>query len=250
MEMMQNISDPAALYALPPLPEYTLKLRPTLLPPIPDKLLTVFVPTIAYWILSLFFHWIDINDYFPQYRLHTPVEVARRNRATRWDVVRDVVIQQVVQTIVGYGLGLTEPDDYVGKEQYDIAVWARRLRIAQRAIPKILAVVGINAKELAGTIASNHPVAAGALLGGQYANLETGYLPKNQLEGIRGFTSWETTLASIVYWYLVPALQFAIAIVVVDTWQYFLHRAMHMNKWLYSMFTAIYLMIKVVPNPL
>ena len=250
MEMMHNISDPAESFALPPLPEYTLKLRPDLLPPIPDKLLTVFGPTIAYWVLSLFFHWIDINDYFPQYRLHTPAEVAKRNRASRWEVVRDVVIQQVVQTVVGYGLGLTEPDDYVGKEQYDIAVWARRLRIAQRAIPKILAVIGINAKELAGNIASNHPMAAGALLGGQYANLETGYVSKHHFEGIQGFASWETTLASIVYWYLVPLLQFAIAIVVVDTWQYFLHRGMHMNKWLYSMFPAIYLMMEVISNSL
>ena len=48
------------------------------------------------------------------------------------------------------------------------------------------------------------------------------------------FAGWELALASAVYWVLVPLLQFGVAIVVVDTWQYFLHRAMHMNKLLYS----------------
>lgn len=223
-------------WALPPLPEYQLRLQADLIPYIPDKWLTVLAPVVAYWTLSLFFHWIDVNDYFPQYRLHTPAEVAKRNRASRWEVVRDVVIQQAVQTVVGLILGMTEPDDFVGKEQHDIAVWARRIRIAERAIPKVLALLGVNAKQLAGNMAAKHPIAAGALLGGQYSSLQTSYTAGDRLTGSPGFAPWETALASIIYWYLVPTLQFAIGIVVVDTWQYFLHRAMHMNKWLYSTF--------------
>ena len=224
-------SDP---WALPPLPEYQLRPQPDLIPYVPDKWLTVFGPIIAYWFLSLFFHWIDVNDYFPQYRLHTPAEVAKRNRASRWEVVRDVIIQQVVQTVVGLILGMTEPDDYVGKEQYDIAVWARRIRIAERAIPKVLALLGINAKQLAGTVAPSHSVVAGALLGGQYSILQTSYTDGSSSATTPGFVYWETAFAGIIYWYLVPTVQFAIGIVIVDTWQYFLHRAMHMNKWLYS----------------
>lgn len=169
----------------------------------------------------MFFHWIDTMDYFPQYRLHTPAEVLKRNKVSRWEVIRDVVVQQIVQTAVGWALGMTEPDDFFGKEQYDVAVWARRIRIAERAIPGTLALVGLDAAGLAETLMPAHPTLAGAIVGGQYKTNE-------------GFASWEVSLAWALYWVLVPALQFLAGILVVDTWQYFLHRAMHMNKWLYS----------------
>ena len=220
---------------LPPLPSYQLTPLPSLLPPIPDKLLTLLLPIVAYWGLSMFFHWIDTNDYFPQYRLHTPAEVAKRNKVSRWEVVRDVVIQQVVQTAVGWVLGMTEPDDFVGKEEYDVAVWARRIRIAERAIPGLLAMIGLDAKGLAKNLNPSHPMLAGVLVGGQYPSVDSmtavgaGFQTKS-------FAGWELALASVIYWVLVPMLQFGVAIVVVDTWQYFLHRAMHMNKWLYSKF--------------
>ena len=220
---------------LPPLPEYHLTPLPSLLPPIPDKLLTLLLPIVAYWGLSMFFHWIDTKDYFPQYRLHTPAEVEKRNRVSRWEVVRDVVIQQVVQTAVGWVLGMTEPDDFFGKEQYDVAVWARRIRIAQRTIPALLATVGLDAGGLAKNLGASHPMLAGALRGGQYPSLEQmGAADNYSKTGTSDFAGWELMLASAIYWFLIPALQLALAILVVDTWQYFLHRAMHVNKWLYS----------------
>ncbi|KAI0028130.1 sphingosine hydroxylase [Vararia minispora EC-137] len=39
-----------------------------------------------------------------------------------------------------------------------------------------------------------------------------------------------------MYWWIIPVVQFFIAMFVVDTWQYFLHRAMHINKRLYRLF--------------
>lgn len=220
---------------LPPLPEYHLTPLPSLLPPIPDKLLSLLLPIVAYWGLSMLFHWIDTKDYFPQYRLHTPVEVSKRNRVSRWEVIRDVLIQQVVQTAVGWVLGMTEPDDFFGKEQYDVAVWARRIRVAERSIPALLATVGLDASGLAKNIGTSHPMLSGALRGGRYPSLkEMNAVTGASKVGTPGFASWELTLASVIYRLLVPALQFGLAIVVVDTWQYFLHRAMHMNKWLYS----------------
>ena len=216
---------------LPPLPSYKLDLLPPLLWPIPDKLLTLLLPIAAYWALSMFFHWIDTMDYFPQYRLHTPAEVIKRNRVSRWEVVKSVVIQQIVQTAVGWGLGMTEPDDYMGREQYDIAAWAQKIRIAQRYIPKVLGLIGIDALGVGKNLASHHPMLAGAVLGGQYPTLSTfadsGY-------AVPAFAAWEMTLAWMMYYILFPMVQFTVAIIVVDTWQYFLHRAMHMNKWLYS----------------
>ncbi|KAL8907254.1 MAG: hypothetical protein Q9171_005941 [Xanthocarpia ochracea] len=210
---------------------------PSLIPGIPDKLLTVILPIAAYWALSMLFHWIDTNDYFPQYRLHTPAEVSSRNKVSRFEVVRDVVIQQIIQTAVGWGLGMTEPDDLVGKEEYNVTVWARRIRIAQRAIPGLLALAGLDVTGLAKSLNSTHPVLAGAMLGGKYSSFQATSAEGSSFVGsISSFTAWEKTLASALYWYLIPALQYGIAIIVVDTWQYFLHRAMHMNKWMYTTF--------------
>ena len=236
---MANSSVMGSYNELPPLPEYHLTPLPSLIHPIPDKLLTLLLPIAAYWGLSMFFHWIDTMDYFPQYRLHTPAEVAKRNKVSRWEVVRDVVIQQIVQTAVGWVLGMTEPDDFFGKEQYDVAVWARRIRISERVLPAILAILGFDSAGLAKNLAPAHPTLAGAISGGQYSP--------------NSYTSWELSLAWLFYWILVPALQFGVAILVVDTWQYFLHRAMHMNKWLYSMaFFPPYMLsnTKLIPSHL
>lgn len=224
---------------LPPLPEYQTSLLPSLIPGIPDKLLTLILPIAAYWALSMLFHWIDTKDYFPQYRLHTPAEVSSRNKVSRWEVVRDVVIQQVIQTAVGWGLGMTEPDDLTGQEEYDVAVWARRIRIAQRAIPGLLALAGFDVAGLAKTLNPSHPVLAGVVRGGQYSDFQPASADHGNLYITPGFTMWEKTLASALYWYFVPAVQYGIAIIVVDTWQYFLHRAMHMNKWMYSTYFTI-----------
>ena len=206
---------------LPPLPDYTLKPAPPLVPPIPDKYMAVIAPFVFYWVVSMFFHWIDVNDYFPQYRLHTPAELLKRNHVTRWEVVRDVFIQQLIQTVVGILLGMTEPDDMVGKEEYDVAVWAQRIRIGQRVVPGLLALVGINAKPLAERLAVPYPALSTIIAGGANASSVT-------------FASWETLLAKAVYWFFIPALQYALGIVFVDTWQYFLHRLMHVNRWMYS----------------
>ena len=228
--MAANISFSAA--SLPPLPDYELHRTPSLVPFMDDKTLSLVAPVVAYWVVSLFWHIIDELDVFPKYRLHTPAEILKRNRAGRWEVARDVVIQQVVQTATGYLLNLTEPDEYYGKENYDVAVWAQRIRIAQGFVPGFLGVLGVDAATLSKQYAASHSSIAGVLAGGVYPNLNVstigGVIPQ--------FASWELTLASVMYWYLIPAVQFFVAICIVDTWQYFLHRAMHMNKWLYTTF--------------
>ena len=220
---------------LPPLPQYELRPLPFLVPPIPDKLLLLLLPIAAYWILSMIFHWIDTKDYFSQYRLHTPAEVLKRNHVSRWDVVRDVVIQQVIQTLVGAGLGMFEPDDFHGKDDYNVSAWALRLRKIQLILPGLLSLVGIDAPGLAEKVAESYPVLAGAIRGGIYPfaqDLVT--LANGQQALVPAFCGWEIILAKTLYWYAIPALQFGVAILFVDTWQYFMHRAFHMNKWLYS----------------
>ncbi|OJJ45810.1 hypothetical protein ASPZODRAFT_68428 [Penicilliopsis zonata CBS 506.65] len=223
---------------LPPLPAYTLTLRPPLFAPIPDYIVALMLPIIAYWALSMVYHYMDVYDCFPQYRLHTPAEVLKRNHVTRWEVVRDVILQQVIQTIFGVAAAHFDPPEYIGKEEYDIAVWARRLRIAQSYLPRVLAVVGVDAPGLAKKLSANgFTMLAGALAGGYYPDSTQTLILENGTEVLApAFAGWELSTASFIFWFLIPALQFLWGVSVVDTWQYFLHRAMHMNRWLYVHF--------------
>jgi len=218
---------------LPPLPAYDLRPLPDLLPFISDFWLSILAPHIAYWIVSLLFHLLDVYDLLPQYRLHTPEEITQRNLASRYEVFRDVIIEQVIQVGMSTVLSLTEPRQMTGMDDYDIAVWATRIRLAQRAVPAILGIIGLNAAALSKNMAASHPLLAGALAGGQYPFLTT------QLDGVAGtqvpaFAAWELNFAKIIYWFVVPTAQIWIATLVLDAWQYFWHRAMHVNKWMYS----------------
>lgn len=225
-----------AVFGLPSLPDYTLTPRPPLLAPISDTMLALILPIIAYWGLSMVYHLIDEYDLFPQYRLHTPAEVLKRNHVTRWQVVRDVLLQQVVQTIAGFAVSQFDPEECIGKEDYDVAVWARRLRIVQRGLPSVLTLFGVDALGLAKKLSLNgHTMLAGALAGGVYPGATQTVILGNGMEALApAFTEWEMTLANFIYWYFVPFLQFAWGVSVVDTWQYFWHRAMHLNRWLYG----------------
>jgi sphinganine C4-monooxygenase len=221
--------------SLPPLPSYNLIPLPSIVPGISDQLLALLLPIAAYWIVSIGFHILDVYDVLPQYRLHTPAEVLKRNHVSRYEVIRDVVVQQIIQTVFGLAIGMLDPVELTGKELYDISVWARRIRVAQSYIPRILGAAGVDAVELGKNLASSHLTAAGIFSGGQYPHLA------QEITGANGvtfttltFSSWEASAAQLIYWVLIPVLQFGVAIFIVDTWQYFLHRAMHMNQWLYT----------------
>ena len=218
---------------LPPLPEYTLSPIPPLLPFISDFWLSLIAPHIAYWVVSLVFHVIDVYDFFPQYRLHTPAEITQRNLASRFEVARDVLVEQVIQIGMAAFLSLTEPLQMTGMEDYQVAVWATRVRVAQRALPTLLGLLGLNAATIAKNMSTSHPLLAGALAGGHYPFLTT------TLDDVTGthvpaFAAWELMVAKAIYWILIPAFQIWVATCALDTWQYFWHRAMHVNKWMYS----------------
>jgi sphinganine C4-monooxygenase len=230
------MANATTFHGLPPLPDYTLRPQPALIPGIPDAYTTLALPIIAYWGVSMIFHFIDEWDLFPQYRLHTPAEVLKRNHVSRWDVFRDVVIQQIIQTLFGLVLALIDPVPQIGREEHDIAWWAQKVRIAQRAIPAVLATLGVDGKSLAGNMGASHAMFAGALAGGYYPDLTQTVVVMGELTLAPAFAQWELYTARALYHLVIPGLQFLLAIMVVDTWQYFLHRAMHMNKFLYTTF--------------
>ncbi|KAL9114000.1 MAG: hypothetical protein Q9187_007530 [Circinaria calcarea] len=210
---------------LPPLPSYTLQPLPPLLSFISDPYLSLAAPVIAYWGLSFIFHFIDTQDLFPQYRIHPSPELLKRNTVSKAAVVRAVFIQQFLQSVVG--IYLAGEADVYGKEDYDIAVWASRIRLAQKYIPSLLALVGVDALRLGKTVGASFSVLGGLLAGGRYPNLDPYHASGPT------FAAWEMFLAKSIYWVVVPAFQFCVAVAISETWQYFLHRLFHSNQWLY-----------------
>lgn len=77
--------------------------RPALLSFCSDKILSIAAPTIVYWVFSLIFHALDVLrlPYFEKRRIHESEEVLSRNKVTIGQVVKAVLWQQVVQTLLG-----------------------------------------------------------------------------------------------------------------------------------------------------
>ncbi|KAL8829967.1 MAG: hypothetical protein Q9170_005954 [Blastenia crenularia] len=219
------------------LPSYTLKPVPRLLPWLSDFHLSLVLPIAAYWFMSLIFYYIDKKDYFSQYRLHTPEEFKQRNRVTAREVLRSVLLQQAIQTALGLFIGyVTVAGDFYGKEEYDVAIWAGRVHQAKDAVPWALAFVGVDAKTLGYqlemyTASIQRPTAEGKPLA-FITSMVDRYLNHGPTYG---FTAWELLAAKVIHWILEPAARFGIAIFFSDSWQYFWHRAMHSNKWMYRM---------------
>ena len=224
---------------LPPLPSYTLKPVPRLVPWLSDFHLSLVLPVLAYWLWSLIFHLISTYDLFSKYRLHTPQEFKTRNRVAVGEVLRSIILQQIIQTALGLWLGyVLEAGDYYGKEEHDIAVWARRMHQVGDAVPYLLAVVGVDARTLSHNLqryAQSFSPTTSAEKPMALVNLVmTPHIGQQEWTG--GYTAWEIYAAKTLYWVLEPAARFGIAIMFSDSWQYFWHRAMHSNKWMFRTF--------------
>jgi hypothetical protein len=90
---------PAATCATP----WYFSSAPSLVRGVSDAALTLAAPVLAYWGLSLFFHALDEAGWaWPaRFRIHDSAEVAQRNKATKADVLKAVVFQQLCQTALG-----------------------------------------------------------------------------------------------------------------------------------------------------
>ncbi|KAH9935877.1 sphingosine hydroxylase [Epithele typhae] len=164
---------------------------PALLSWLPDKHLTLALPIIAYWALSLVFHIFDVSgwEWLDKYRLHESAEVKSRNLVSKSQVVQAVILQQLVQT----ALGLWWIEETAAGEQVDHV--AAMLKLVQVA----------------------------ALWFGEDTVRQ--WLTNNGVDGL--YT---------LYWWAIPLAKFLFGMFIIDTWQYFLHRAMHMNTYLYKKF--------------
>jgi len=179
--------------------------KPSLIHCVPDFTLTLAAPVIAYWCLSLFFHALDISGWkwLERYRIHDSEEAQARNLATRSEVVWAVILQQVIQTALGL-ITLSDESKHVVNHAQELR------RVAFFVDSLAFAVFGEHITPRVLVHATN-----------------------------------------FLYWWGVPMLQFFGAAyeqlpliciklfiltsrLILDTWQYFIHRLMHVNKFLYK----------------
>ena len=213
---------------LPPPDDPVLTPLPALLshPLFPDWVLTIIAPLIAYWALSITFEIFAYFDLFARYRLHTPLEVTMRNRVGKKEVVWWVIIQQVLQTGFAYILSYLDGEEMTGfeqKEQYELYL---RVVGAEGLLVKGLMFLGIDGLRLEQKIGSGF-VEFGSLLKGMNAIGFDSLIAKASGD-------WRMDIAAVLYWYIFPAMRLWLALFILDTWQYFMHRLMHTVPALYS----------------
>lgn len=90
---------------LPPLrvPFY-FAMRQNLFVSVPDNVLALAAPTVAYWVASLFFYYLDTSrwTWLDKCRFHESDGVKPLNHATRSQVLRAVILQHTLQSLIGY----------------------------------------------------------------------------------------------------------------------------------------------------
>ncbi|KAJ3558631.1 hypothetical protein NP233_g11470 [Leucocoprinus birnbaumii] len=193
--------------------------RQRLVDNVPDHIVTLAVPIIAYWSLSLFFHALDMSEWkwLEKYRIHEAEEIKKRNLVGRTEVVLAVIFQQIIQTALGYVWLEEEVHSGAASRAAVVAEGLKRWeRLLEPAVEKVVGVIaGVGAGVVKSSSTSGGGV-LGAIAGGK--------------EEVLAKAAW------FMYWWGIPLFQFFFAMFFIDTWQYFLHRAMHVNKFLYKSF--------------
>ncbi|EMD38879.1 hypothetical protein CERSUDRAFT_112599 [Gelatoporia subvermispora B] len=173
--------------------------RISLLSWLPDHLFALAAPVVAYWAASLFFHALDLSNWrwLDKYRIHESAEVQSRNRATRMQVLQAVLLQQLVQTLLGYW--------WIEEKPTGAAVdhLSNMLRLAPQLSRMLLRLFG-------------------------------------QTQGSMILRNYGAEILYYIYWWAIPTSKMLLGMFIIDTWQYFLHRGMHMNTYLYKKLHSVH----------
>ncbi|KAL9601434.1 MAG: hypothetical protein Q9219_002500 [cf. Caloplaca sp. 3 TL-2023] len=224
---MYNHTDPQTP---PPLPPLEMGSRASLLPFLADHHLPYVVPAVFYWIISFIFHYIDTRGLLAAYKLHTPAEDLSKNRASRKDVIKFALIQQAAQCILGFLMA--DDTEQLVSPDYAIALWAQRLRFVEIRIVHFLsfAAWGNGGSK---TLGKSLPLVVRQDTFGGFLNNAT-QPAVYSADQAAVFSPKELVFAKTMYWVLIPLFQYMAAMILADTFQYFTHRAFHVNKWLYK----------------
>ncbi|KAL8869315.1 MAG: hypothetical protein Q9174_004361 [Haloplaca sp. 1 TL-2023] len=212
-------------------PACTLRPQEPLLPWVSDAVLAVILPTIVYAVAGAFFQLLDSYELFSNHRIHPSEDELKRNHVTKWECLMVVVRYHTMQIIIGLALNYGTAPPMVGNEACKIHDAALLLRNYRNIIPYALTVLGIDARQLSIATAGTSSKLA-QVIGGSIASdplLE---------HAANAPTSSEVVAAKFALNIAIPALQFLIALIVVDTWIYFTHRLCHVNRTLYRLVHA------------
>jgi len=111
---------------------------------------------------------------------------------------------------VGFALAVLDPPEMIGAE--NLHVWNISQRIGW-VYNTVLLLVGVNATGFNTKMASS--------------------LMQYEIGRQIVSTDIRWKLAEALYWYIIPVMRLGLAIFILDTWQYFWHRAMHQVPYLY-----------------
>ncbi|CEP63753.1 sphingosine hydroxylase LALA0_S09e01728g [Lachancea lanzarotensis] len=104
-----------------------------------DGQLSLVLPVVAYWSFSMFFHVIDTFELAERFRIHPPEEVQKRNKASRKEVLGEVLLQHMIQSVTGLAMLYMDPAPSTGFEQR--AMWELR-QLAPSWVPNRAIYVG------------------------------------------------------------------------------------------------------------
>ena len=137
-----------------------------------------------------------------------------------------------MQIAIGLLLSYGDSPAKVGDETYQIHRAASVISRFRKLVPMALGILGIDAKLLGIATKDTSTWLAQTISGQDMPSYMTG----DNLPQRPSFTSLEVLLAKIVVFFGIPAIQYLVALAVVDTWIYFTHRLCHVNKTLYCAF--------------
>lgn len=87
----------------------------SIVPFMSDKHLSLLLPIITYWLYSGLYHLISIYEvsFFKKYRIRNSIEVEKMNKVSMGEVIKSVILQQVMQTVLGLIVITTEGEDLI-----------------------------------------------------------------------------------------------------------------------------------------
>lgn len=219
--------------------QYVLRPRPPLVSGISDHNLSLVVPVVAHWLTAAVYELFHFFNIFQQYKIHTSEEELAKNTVSRLECLRGVLLvqvcfgllslpvaglifkHQVLQTGLGIVLGVFSEVEMIGNEDLDTVIWARRVHVFCQTILTLLSSSGLNVKAL-------------------FATLSRPFFTSISFAPQRAEHELEFMAAKLICYGLIPTLRLYVALWLADTWVFFIHRAEHSNKWIYSKWALAY----------
>ncbi|GJJ07862.1 hypothetical protein Clacol_002068 [Clathrus columnatus] len=186
--------------------------RDNIFPNVSDKLASLLGNVLSYWITSSFYYTLDISNWkwVERYRLQESEEAKAKNLVSKLEVLRIVVLQQLMQTVFGY-------------------VWMTFIDApsfpSSSSSPSSLPI-------------SDH--VAGLWSVYKFVERVCFSIFGTQQYGQHLCMTYGVSLTYTIYWWIIPIIQMLLAFFILDTYEYFLHRTFHEIKFLYKHFHSIH----------